>query len=68
MPPTGVDALYTYVMRPGDSARPTGFGIPDLRHDNERGNAVFVDGHADSVGQEQIDPVNEDKYWNALKQ
>lgn len=64
VPPGGTDTLFSYVMRPGDPARPDGFGIPDLRHGKDNGNAVFVDGHAESISEEHIDPLNEDKYWD----
>ena len=60
-------ALWTYVMRPRETRIITGFGVPDLRHSSDTGNAVFVDGHADSVQQEHIDPDNEDKWWNPTK-
>lgn len=67
VPEGGTEALYSYVMRPGDSARPTGFGVTDLRHGNDKGNAVFIDGHAESINEEHIDPLNEDKYWDPFK-
>jgi len=67
VPDGGPEALFAYVMRPGDPARPAGFGVPQLRHSNDKGNAVFVDGHADSIGTEHIDPLNEDKYWDPFK-
>ena len=67
VPEGGTEALYSYVMRPGDSARPVGFGVTKLRHGNDKGNAVFVDGHTESISEEHIDPLNEDKYWDPFK-
>ena len=67
VPTGGIDALYSYVMRPGDAARPEGFGVTDLRHSNENGNAVFIDGHAESINQEHVDPANESIYWNPYR-
>ena len=55
--------LWAYVQRPGDTLPIPGLGRPDLRH-QENANAVFCDGHAEPVGEEQIDPVNEAQYWD----
>lgn len=61
--PEPVAVLWSYVLRPGDPLVYPGFGRPDLRH-QETANAVFCDGHAESVHDDAIDPTNETKYWD----
>ena len=55
--------LWTYLTRPGDSSSNDGFGRVDLRH-AETANAVFLDGHANALSDEVIDPTLEKVYWD----
>ncbi len=63
--PEAVRELWAYVLRPADPLPLTfpGFGRPVLNHAG-KGNAVFVDGHAEAATEEMIDPINEKKYWD----
>ncbi len=61
--PEPIRVLWAYVLRPGDSTLFPGFGRSDLRH-QDAANVVFCDGHAASVREDFIDPVNEKQYWD----
>lgn len=59
--------IWTYIQRPGDTSSVNGMGRFDTRHGQQRGNAAFLDGHAEVMGKELGDPENEDKYWAAIR-
>ncbi len=63
-PAAGMTNLWSYVQRPSDTTPLDGMGRVDFRHGADTANALFLDGHVESVHEDFADPANEADGWD----
>ncbi len=56
-------SLWTYLIRPGDSANNDGLGRPHFRHQNQA-NVLFCDGHVKTEKPAVAQIANEIRHWD----